>query len=307
VHLPGRRTDSTGLVFVVVSAVSFGTLGIFGKLASRHGITLPTLLGLRFGVAAAGLWALTLWRGDVRRLGTPRTVGVAAMGVLYVLQATAYFSSLRTIPAAITSILLYVYPVLVTLLARVVLNERLTRLRLMSLVLACAGVLLVVGPTPTGHLDLGGVLLGLTSAVVYSTYILVGGVLLRGVPALYATAVIATVGAVCFLLYGAATGQLQALDAEGWGIVVGVAIVATLIAASLFLAGLARVGPTRASIVSTLEPATTAVLAAAVLGEGLSALRLLGGVVVLAAAVLVSLGGAPRVVAEAEAVEPLRE
>jgi len=229
------------------------------------------------------------------------------MGVLYVLQATAYFSSLRTIPAAITSILLYVYPVLVTLLARVVLGERLTPMRMASLALACVGVLLVVGPTPTGHLDLGGVLLGLTSAVVYSTYILVGGVLLRGVPALYASAVISTVGGVCFLLYGAATRQLQTLDAAGWGIVIGVAIVATLVAASLFLAGLARVGPTRASIVSTLEPATTALLAAVVLGEGLSALRLLGGVVVLAAAVLVSLSGAPKAIAAAEAVEPMRE
>ena len=103
------------------------------------------------------------------------------------------------------------------------------------------------------------------------------------------------------------SGRLQALDGAGWGIVAGLAVVPTLIAASLFLAGLARVGPTRASIVSTLEPATTVVLAALVLGEELSALRLLGGAVVLVAAVLVSVTGAPRVVAEAESVAPVRE
>lgn len=307
VHLPGRRADSLGLLLVVVSAVSFGTLGIFGKLASRHGIDLPTLLGMRFGVAAVALWGLALLRGDVRGIGARRLGGIAAMGLLYVLQATAFFSSLRTIPAAITSILLYVYPVLVTLLARVVVNEPLTRARLLSLLLACVGVLLVVGPTPAGHLDLGGVLLGLASAVVYSTYILVGGVVLRDVPALYASAVISTVGGACFLLYGAATHQVQALDAQGWGIVIGVAVVATVIAASAFLAGLSRVGPTRASIVSTLEPVTTAVLAALVLGEGLSGMRVLGGVVVIAAAVLVAVSGAPRAVVEAEVLEPMRE
>jgi drug/metabolite transporter (DMT)-like permease len=293
VQHPGRRSDSVGLAFVVASAISFGTLGVFGKLASRHGLTLPTLLGLRFGLAAVVLWALAFARRDVVWLGARRTAGLAAMGGLYVLQATAFFSSLRTIPAAITSILLYVYPVLVTLLARVVMRERLTRMRLVSLVLACAGVLMVVGPTPTGHLDIGGVLLGLASAVVYSTYILTGGVMLRGVPALLASAVITTVGGASFLLYGAATGSLHALDGAGWGIVAGCAIVPTVIAATLFLAGLARVGPTRASIVSTLEPATTAVLAALVLGEDLSALRLLGGAVVLVAAVLVSVTGAP--------------
>lgn len=304
---PGRRADRIGLAFVAVSAVSFGTLGIFGKLASRHGIPLPTLLGLRFGMAAVVLWVLALWRRDVHRIGRRASAGVVTMGALYVLQATAYFSSLRTIPAAITSILLYVYPVLVTLLARIVVAEPLTRMRLVSLALACAGVLMVVGPTPTGHLDLGGVMLGLASAVVYSTYILTGGVLLRGVPALLASAVITTVGGASFLLYGAATSQLHGLDAAGWGIVAGTAVVPTVIAATLFLAGLSRVGPTRASIVSTLEPATTAVLAAIVLGEELSALRLVGGAVVLAAAVLVSLTGAPRVVADAEAVAPVRE
>jgi drug/metabolite transporter (DMT)-like permease len=303
----GRRADRVGLAFVAVSALSFGTLGIFGKLAARHAIPLPELLGLRFGMAAVALWTLALLRRDVSWLGPRGSLGMLAMGALYVLQATAYFTSLRTVPAAITSILLYVYPVLVTLLARVVVAEPLTRMRLLSLALACAGVLLVVGPAPAGHLDPGGVLLGLASAVVYSTYILTGGVLLRGVPALYASAVITTVGGVSFLAYGAATSQLRGLDAAGWGIIAGTAVVPTLIAATLFLAGLSRVGPTRASIVSTLEPATTVVLAAIVLGEDLSALRLVGGAVVLAAAVLVSVTGAPRVVADAEAVAPVRE
>jgi len=307
VHHSGRRADTVGLAFVAVSAISFGTLGVFGKLASRHSITLPTLLGLRFALAAVVLWILALARHEVRWLGPRRNAGLALMGAFYVAQATAFFSSLRIVPAAITSILLYVYPVLVTVLARIIFGERLTRMRMLSLLLACVGVLLVVGPSPTGHLDIVGVLLGLTSAVVYSTYILTGGVLLRGVSALYATAVITTVGGVCFLGYGAVSGSLHMLDGAGWGIVAGIAIVPTLVAASLFLAGLARVGPTRASIVSTLEPATTALLAALVLGEELSALRLLGGAVVLVAAVLVALTGAPRVVETVEATVPVRE
>jgi drug/metabolite transporter (DMT)-like permease len=302
-----RRSDRVGLALVVVSAVCFGSLGVFGKLASRHGISLPTLLGMRFGLAAVALWALALWRRQVTWLGVRRTAGIALMGLLYVAQAAAFFGSLRTIPAAITSILLYVYPVLVTLLARVVLGEALTTMRLLALALACAGVVLVVGPSPTGHLDLGGVLLGLASAVVYSTYILAGGVLVRGVPALYATAVIATVGGLSYLGFGAVTSQLHTLDGQGWGIVAGIAVIPTVIAASAFLAGLWRVGPTRASIVSTLEPATTALLAALLLGEGLSASRLLGGAVVLAAAVLVALTGAPRAIATTEATLPVRE
>ena len=292
---------------VAASAVSFGSLGVFGKLGARHDITLATLLGLRFGVAAIALWSLALLRREVSWLGARRMGGLAVMGLLYVGQATSFFNSLRFVPAAITSILLYVYPVLVTLLARVVVAEPLTRMRLLSLALASLGVVMVVGPSPTGHLSPAGVMLGLTSAVVYSVYILTGGVLLRDISALFATAVISTVAAVMFLGWGAVAGSLRVPSAPGWGIIAGIAIIPTVIAATMFLAGLARVGPTRASIVSTLEPTTTVVLAALVLGESLSALRLLGGAVVLAAAVMVALTGAPRAVREVETTSAARE
>src|SRR5258708_5726146 len=79
-----RRRDAAGPALVVVSAVSFGSLGVFGKLASRHAISLPTLLGLRFGLAALALWAIALARGEVRWLGARRTAGIALMGLFYV-------------------------------------------------------------------------------------------------------------------------------------------------------------------------------------------------------------------------------
>jgi drug/metabolite transporter (DMT)-like permease len=66
------------------------------------------------------------------------------------------------------------------------------------------------------------------------------------------------------------------------------AVVATAIPATMFLAGLARIGATRAAIISTLEPATTVVLATLLLGEDLGLLRLVGGAMILAAAVIVA-------------------
>jgi drug/metabolite transporter (DMT)-like permease len=56
----------------------------------------------------------------------------------------------------------------------------------------------------------------------------------------------------------------------------------------MFLAGLARVGATRAAIISTLEPATTVILAALLLGEDLGPVRLVGGGLILVAAVVVA-------------------
>ncbi len=68
----------------------------------------------------------------------------------------------------------------------------------------------------------------------------------------------------------------------------GLALVATVVAVVAFFAGLERIGPTETSSLSTVEPAVTVVLAAAVLGETVSALQVAGGALILAAVVLLA-------------------
>ncbi len=111
---------------------------------------------------------------------------------------------------------------------------------------------------------------------------------MRDVPAVVATAVIATTAGIALAVAGFAGGQMRVLSAGGFALAGSMAVVATAIPATLFLAGLARIGATRAAIISTLEPATTVVLAALLLGESLGAVRLLGGAIVLGAAVMVA-------------------
>ena len=82
---------------------------------------------MRFGLAAAILWAGLLARRGVTRLPARRIGGLLLMGgVGYVGQSFAYFTALQTISAATTSLLLYTYPALVTLLAWLLLKDRLT-------------------------------------------------------------------------------------------------------------------------------------------------------------------------------------
>jgi drug/metabolite transporter (DMT)-like permease len=285
------HSQTRGLVWVAISAVGFGTLGIFGKLAQRADITLPTLLCLRFSVAAVLLWSIAAVRREALWPGRTQAAALGVMGLLYVGQATVFFLSLRTAPAAVTSILLYAYPAIVVVLARIVLGERLAPLRLLALFVATAGVLLVVDPRPASHLDLAGVIFGLASALIYSVYIITGGSLLRRASPLVATACIASVAGAAFLVAGLTTGQLRAFHPWGWAVVAGIALVPTLVAATAFIAGLGLVGPSRAAIVSTLEPVTTVVLAALLLSESLTVMRIAGGVLVLAAALLVARTG----------------
>ncbi len=57
---------------------------------------------------------------------------------------------------------------------------------------------------------------------------------------------------------------------------------------SLFFAGLSRVGPTSASILATVEPVVTVVLAFLVFGETLGPAQLVGGALVLSAVVVLN-------------------
>lgn len=297
-----RRRDATGVILTAVSAVFFGSLAIYGKLAERLGIPLTELLAVRFGLAGAILWVLALVRRERLWWGR-RSLGLVVMGLLYVGQAATFFSSLRTVPAAVTSILLYLYPVIVMLIAAGFLGERLGRTRVVAVAVAGAGVFAVVNPLAAhGSIAAAGVLLGLGTAVIYAAYILTGRVLLRDMPAVVAAAAIATTAGATLALAGAAGGQLRPLSGTAIALAGSMAVVATAIPVTLLLAGLARVGATRAAIISTLEPATTVLLAGLVLGETLGPVRLAGGALILAAAVIVA-----RNVPASRAEVPVRE
>ncbi|MFN2465696.1 MAG: DMT family transporter [Candidatus Dormibacteria bacterium] len=283
--LPARARNAE--VLLVISAMSFGTLAIFGKLAYRSGVNVQSLLGLRFAIASAVLLAVVLWRR--RPLPSRRTLaGLVALGGLgYVGQSAAYFNSIRYVPAAVTAILLYTYPAIVTLLSVPLYRTHMTRLRAAALVLALAGCALVA--SPSGGLRWEGVALGLMSATVYSAYILAGKRLMEDVDAITAIAVVTGSAGLAYLAYTLATHTMTLPhEGVGWLAVLGIVLIATIVAAGAFLAGLRRTDPGRASLISTLEPVSTAALAALIFGEGLGPLQLAGGGLVLIAVILVS-------------------
>jgi drug/metabolite transporter (DMT)-like permease len=100
--------------------------------------------------------------------------------------------------------------------------------------------------------------------------------------------VVSTSAAAVFAAVVLARGAHLPRTPLGWLAVLAIAIVCTVLAVAFFLAGLERLGPVRASVFSTLEPATTLVLAAALLGEQLTLLRIAGGALILGAVLLLS-------------------
>ena len=273
----------------LASGAAFGAMAIFGKLAYDEGATVGTLLTVRFGLAAAVFWLLVLAGGGARevRALARRDVGIAlALGACgYALQAGGYFAALTRIDAGLLSLLLYTYPAIVAAAAVALGRERIDARRVTALVLASGGLALVVAGAGTGALDALGVALGLGAACVYTTYILVSeGVAVRMSP-MVLSAIVCSGAAASLTVGSTLLGEFRpgALTAAGWGWLACLGAVSTVAAISLFFAGMRRVGPTVASILSTVEPVVTVVLAAIVFGEALGGVQLVGGALVIAA------------------------
>ena len=81
-----------GAIFCLLSAVAFGAMGIFGKLAYDEGVTVSDLLLVRFGIAAVVMLAIVRWRGGFGRLSLRTTLAAFAMGAFgYAAQSASYF------------------------------------------------------------------------------------------------------------------------------------------------------------------------------------------------------------------------
>lgn len=280
------RRRVAGIALIVASALCFGSMAIFARAAYDSGVDPPTLLLLRFAIAAILMWGVFLARGSYlpRGRGLWTLVGMGALG--YAGQAFCYFGALTQASAGLVALLLYLYPAMVTVLSRLVLGHVLSPLHVLAVVVALAGSALTIGDAGEGTAL--GIGLGLLGSLIYSVYILVGSRLPKDVTPTASTAVVTSSAAVVYLAVAAFRGVRLPATGAGWGAVLAIAVVCTVLAVSFFLAGLERVGPVKASLYSTVEPAFTVALAALVLGERVTPLRVAGGALILLAVVLIA-------------------
>lgn len=276
-----------GIGLVVVSAVSFGTLGVLARVADDEGADQVAVLVLRFGLAALVFGAVRL----VRRRPPPRgrpLLGLVGMGVLYFVQGACFFASVDRGSPGLAALLLYAYPPIVVVLGAVVLGVRPRRPVVLASLVALAGTAMIIGPTVADG-NPSAIAFGLTTAFTYSAYILIGSRVLGDLDPIWSSIVIMATAAACNVVHYLVSSPRPAGPSTGsaWAAVAALALISTVIPVSTFLAGLARIGAADASTLSSLEPATSVVLSAIVIGEDLTLWTLAGGLLVIAAVVAI--------------------
>jgi drug/metabolite transporter (DMT)-like permease len=272
----------------VVSAFSFGSISVLTVLLTRGGISLVTAMAWRYVIAATVLSA-TVGIRPLRAVSGRRVCALILIGGFG--QALITYVSLHAldyISVGPLAFLFYTYPAWVALLAAIRRTERLTRIRIVALALALIGVSAMVGAPSAGTLNPVGVILALSSALLYAVYLPSLGYLQASIPAAVSTLLVVVGAAVSFVITAIASGQVYVPQGIApWTNIVLLALVSTVVAFFALIKGLGRLGSVRTSIVATIEPFFTAILGAVILGNRLTAATAFGGVLIASAVLLI--------------------
>jgi drug/metabolite transporter (DMT)-like permease len=279
---------AAGLGLTLASAVLLSGLGVTTQLAFDAGASVGTLLSGRFVVAAATLWPLA-WLIRARRPSRRQVVAGLLLGVGYSSHAWLFSASLARLDAALVDLLLFTYPALVMLGAVALGREHWSARRAVALGSATGGTALVLlgGLQSTDAL---GAALAFGSAVAYAAYILTSARQLERIDPLSLITLVTTGAAVTLTVAAAAQDDVSLEGGAGALALIGVVGLIATAGMSTFVAGIRKLGPARASIVSAVQPALTPVLGFVVFADRLGLQQLLGGALVVAAVVVVESG-----------------
>jgi drug/metabolite transporter (DMT)-like permease len=285
-----RRVDLVGVGFILLTSLQFGSVVVLGKIATRAGgLPIASLLAVRFALAAALLAvALLLLRRPL--LAAPgEGWRLAVLGVAgYAVEAAFFFAGLKHGTAAAATLLFFTYPVAVSLIAFLLGRGLPGWLLGGALIAAVVGAAVVAVAGGGVDIDGIGVALELGSSLTFALYLVGADVVLKRTNSLVGAMWVAAAAALGLAVYAVATGVAQVPRGwHQWGPVLGMGALTAGAFATLF-AGLRRLGAVRTAILSASEPLTAAALAAIFLGEGVGAGTVIGGILILAAAVAAS-------------------
>lgn len=180
-------------------------------------------------------------------------------------------------------------PLFVTLGAWLLFSQRVTRPFVVAMAIALAGALLLVVPKMSGGLpgDLRGDLFGVITALFYAAYLLALSRIARRASTARIAATATTVATLVLLPYAlVAAERFWPASAAGWWPLVGLALVAHTLGQSLIAFGLGRVPASFGAVTLLVQALLAALYAWVLLGEAMSALQILGGIIVLAGILL---------------------
>ena len=290
-----EHSRNPGTVWILLAGCFWGSMGIFVRKLDSWGFSPVQIVSIRVTLAALVFCLLLLAKGRsgfrIALRDLPLFLGLGLGSILFF--TVCYFTAIGMMPLSTAAILLYTSPVWIMLMSVLFFREKLNRKKLLALVLAFSGCVLVSGISGEG-ITWQGLLIGLGSGIGYGLYSILGTVALRRYSPFTVTAytfLFAAAGS--WLICGPADMMSKFTGAADLTFLLFFCCLTALVTAVVpflsYTIGLRTVEASRAGILATIEPMVATLIGILVFSEPLTLLSGLGIILILAAVVLLNL------------------
>lgn len=287
-----------GAAYAAGGAMLFACKGLLAKQLYGLGVNFELLVCIRALIALPLFWWYTASREGLGNiLATPRAaIAAAALAgfLCYCIGALTDFYALTMIDASVERVLLFSYPALVVLFTSLRARRWPARSVVAAVAMAYAGIFFVIGGFDLHVLRANalGASLVLVSALSYAIYFMIGEKYTRQIGSARFTLFAMSAAALALLVFTLlrhGAGGVASIPAQGWWWLLVLGVLCMFVPALMQAEGMRRIGAQRCSVVSTMGPPTTVLLAWALLGERLTAWQFAGIVLIVASVLLLEL------------------
>lgn len=283
-----------GDILIIIAGLFWGSMGIFVRHLNDLGFTSIQVACLRLTMAGV-LFALILLIKDRKgfKIALRDIPLFLALGIVSILFFTCcYFTSIALMTMSTAAILLYTSPIWVMILSIIFLKEKINVQKVIALVLAFAGCVLVSGFG--GKVTPLGILIGLGSGLGYGLYSIFGTVALKKYSPYTVTCytfIVAGIGSIFVANPVELAGKISAIDNKLalFGFVLLTSVVTAVIPFLLYTLGLSMTTASKAAVLATVEPAAATLFGVFVMGEAIGPVAVVGIVLVFAAIIVLAI------------------
>jgi len=287
-------TDSVkGYVLGVVAAASYGTNPLFALPLLGAGIDAYSVLFLRYFFAIPILALMMVARGRGFGLRRSQVVPLAVLGLLMAASSLTLYVSYDYIGAAIASTLLFIYPILVTVIMALLFHERVSATTVACIVLATAGIGLLYRGGDGAVLHPTGLLLVFLTALSYAIYLVaVNKGQMKQIPTLKLTLYVIVFGLLLFAFrFQPSTFSVLSARPLLWVSAFCMALFPTAISLLCTSAAIQKIGSTPVAVLGAMEPVTAVAIAILIFHEALTVRLAVGMLLVIVSVTFIIAGG----------------
>ncbi|MBR3184267.1 MAG: EamA family transporter [Firmicutes bacterium] len=277
-----------GIIYAILATISYSSTPTFTQLGYKGGIQTNTLLFSRHLVSLICMLPSFLRKGSFSSLGKKELPWVLLLCFMSVIGNVSFNYAYHYLPNMVAIAISISYVAIVFVIEMFLGREKYSKAKGFILLLSVAGLVVIAIPGFSGSLNMLAFAAGIVGSVQYSIYlVMINSKHLKDV----STEIILLTGVIPIMIYSSVRcfiyGEpLLPSNTLQWIAIICLGTIGVLVARGLFYSAVRLIGATRASMIDTMEPLSSAVLGYILLGQGLDIYTVIGSALMIVSILL---------------------